>query len=228
MSIVLDLIIVLIVAICVILSAKKGFVRTLIEVVGFFAAISLAISLSTPVSDFIYEKTVHSAIINSVEESVAEGTNSTIDTVFENLPSFVVNNKFLNVEKSEISQTITDEAISDTQIIADTISNNYIRPPVTKLFSVFASILLTIVFLVAVKFIAKAVNKLFSFSLVGTINKVLGGILGAIKGCFVAVVFCLIVTLLVSFTKDGFLFFTHDAINSSHIFKFLINLIPFI
>ena len=53
MSYILDAIIVLIIVITVVLSAKKGFVCTLIEVIGLIAAIVIAISLSSPISNFI-------------------------------------------------------------------------------------------------------------------------------------------------------------------------------
>ena len=71
MSIILDLIIVFTILLFIIMSARKGFVRTLIEVVGFVAAIAVALSISTPVSDFIYEKTVTTimskfSILNSI------------------------------------------------------------------------------------------------------------------------------------------------------------------
>ena len=51
MNIILDIIIVAIVVICVFLSAKRGFTRTIIELVGFVAAILIAINLSTPVAN---------------------------------------------------------------------------------------------------------------------------------------------------------------------------------
>ena len=51
MSYILDAIIILIVLFYVFISAKKGFVRTLIEVVGFVAAIVIAFTVSTPIAE---------------------------------------------------------------------------------------------------------------------------------------------------------------------------------
>ena len=231
MSIVLDLIIVFIILLFIIMSARKGFVRTLIEVVGFIAAIAVALSISAPVSDFIYEKTVRPAINKSVESTIAEGASTTeeaIDSVLSKFPSFISNSEFLNNTKENLSQSATDAAINDSVALSNTVSDVFIKPPLIKLFSIFVSIILIIVLLIIVRILAKLINKLFSFSVVGKINKFLGGILGAVKGFGFAIVFCLVIGLVLSFTKDGFFFITQENIDSSYIFKFFMELAPFI
>ena len=62
---------------------------------------------------------------------------------------------------------------------------------------------------------------MFSFSLVGTANRVLGGIVGIPKGIIMAMVFCLVISLIVSFTTNGFLIFTDEAMEKSWFFSHL-------
>ena len=73
--------------------------------------------------------------------------------------------------------------------------------------------------IIATKFAARLVNKLFSFSILGKINRILGGILGVPKGILLSLAFCLLAVLIVTVCKDGFLIFTDEAIESSYIFK---------
>lgn len=231
MSIILDLIIVFTILLFIIMSARKGFVRTLIEVVGFVAAIAVALSISTPVSDFIYEKTVRPSINKSVESTIAAGASTTeeaIDSVLAKFPSFISKSEFLNNNKEDVSQSATNVAIDDSVALSNIVSDTFIKPPLIKLFSIFVSIILIIILLIIVRILAKLINKLFSFSVVGKINKFLGGILGAVKGFGFAIVFCLIVGLVLSFTKDGFFIFTQENVNSTYIFKFFMELAPFI
>ena len=225
MPIILDLIIVLIICIFVFLSAKKGFVRTLIEVIGFVAAIVVALSISAPVASFCYDTAVEPIITKTVENSINEtisNTGDAIDTLWNKLPSFLTESSFINLSKNDlysVSSNQTDIAVS---------VNSFLKPAICKILSAVISVILVVALLFVVRILAKLINKLFSFSIVGNINKTLGGILGLLKGFAVAVIFCMFVSLILSFTKNGFLIFTYDTINSSYIFKFLMELSPFI
>ncbi len=231
MSLILDAIIVLIILIFAILSAKKGFVRTLIEVVGFILAIVVALGLSSPIANGIYDTTVQPIVAKTVESAMNEGSataNAAVDAVWDKMPAFLTESSFFGVTKENITSTITDEVSANTGDVTNSISNSFVKPLVTKLLSVLISVILVVVMLLIVKILAKYINKLFTFSLIGDINRTLGGILGVVKGAAVAVIFCLVISLILSFTKNGFLIFTYDAINSSYLFKFLIGLSPFI
>lgn len=231
MSYILDAIIVLIIVITVVLSAKKGFVCTLIEVIGFIAAIVIAISLSSPISNFIYQSAIEPVVVKTVENvatETASGASDAVDAVWEKMPKFITESNFFGLSKESISQQVVGETTSGAMEIADSISNSFVKPTATKLLSGLISVILVVILLFVVKILAKALNKLFSFSIIGDINKTLGGVLGLIKGLAFAVVFCMIITLIISFTKNGFLIFTYDTINASYLFKFLAGFSPFI
>lgn len=231
MSFILDAIIVLIVLFFAFLSAKKGFVRTLIEVIGFVAAIIVAFTISTPIANTVYDITIEPFVAKTVESAVSEGAanaNSAIDAVWNKMPAFLTESSFLNLSKDNITTSVNGQTTSNTAQLTNTISQSFLKPAVSKLLSVLISVILIVVLLFVVKILAKYINKLFTFSVVGDINKTLGGILGLVKGVAVAVIFCLVVSLILSFTKNGFLIFTYDAINSSYIFKFLMGFSPFI
>lgn len=231
MSLILDAIIILIILFFVFLSAKKGFVRTLIEVVGFVAAIVIALTLSSPIANVTYDKLIMPSVVKTVQnianDGVANATNA-IDAVWEKMPGFITDSSFLGLSKENITSSVQEQTATSTEQLAQQISDSFVKPAVTKLISLLISVVLVVVVLFVVKILAKYINKLFSFSVVGDINKTLGGVLGVVKGAAVAVIFCLIISLIVSFTKDGFLIFTYDNINSSYIFKFLMGLSPFL
>ena len=231
MSYILDAILVLIILITVFISAKKGFVRTLVEVVGFVAAIFIAFTFSSPIASAVYGKMVEPVIVKTVENVSTDTANTAsdaVDAVWQKMPSFVTDSNFLGLSKENISQQVEIETANGVTELADSVSNSFAKPVITKLLSVLISVILVVALIFVVKIVAKYINKLFSFSLIGTINKALGGILGLVKGIALAVVFCMIITLIISFTKNGFLIFTYDAIHSSYIFKFLAGFSPFI
>ncbi len=231
MSYILDGIIVLIILFFVFLSAKKGFVRTLIEVAGFVAAIVIAFTISSPIANATYDKLIQPSVVKTVQNVANDGISdatSAVDAVWVKMPAFITESRFFNLSKESITTTVQDRSANDSIQLAQNISDSFVKPVATKLISVFLSVILVIILLFFVKFLAKFINKLFTFSVVGTINKTLGGILGIVKGTAVAIIFCLVISLILSFTKNGFLIFTYDAINSSYIFKFFMGFSPFI
>ena len=217
-SIVLDLIVLVIIAVFALISAKRGFVRTLIEIVGFVLVILLANSVSTPLADYTYDKAIEPTIIKSVEGLEIQNNISSMEA--NALPDFVaaiVGQETITDFQNQINENINsgiDTAIS-------TASQNVIKPITTGILSMLFVVIISIVLLFVVNILAKLINKLFSFSVVGKVNRTLGAVLGGIKGVIIAIVFCTLVALIVSIIENGFLIFTQEAINNTLIFKLL-------
>lgn len=220
MNIILDLIVIAIIAVFAFLSAKRGFVRTLIEIVGFVLVILLANSVSTPLANLTYDKAVEPAIIKSVEGIQAD-SNTAVNIEVEALPSFVKNIADDGGVISDFENKIAENINSGIETAVATASQNVIKPVVTNILSLIYVLIITVVLLFIVNILANVINKLFSFSIIGKANKTLGGILGIIKGVIIAFVFCTLISLIVSFTENGFLIFTNEAISNSYIFKLL-------
>lgn len=224
-AILLDLVILAIIVVCAIMSAKHGFVRTVIEVVGFIAAFVIAFNISLPLAEFTYDKTIEPSILSKVE-STTSATNEDISQKFwDALPGIFKN----NFESFGISKENIDASISEnvTQSAA-TISKQVTRPVITKILSLLYSTVIVSLLCVLAKFLAKIVNKAFTHSFVGRINSTLGGIVGIVKGIGVAIIFCMIISVLIVITKSGIWIFTPDNIDSSHLFKIFYGVSPFV
>lgn len=221
MSVILDLLVLLIIVLFIFLSAKKGFVRTLIEIVGFVLVILLANAISRPLADITYDKAVEPAIVKSVEGIASKDIAEVSDKVYHNVPSLLQNvlnegNVYNNL-KASLSENI-DNGVETAVVNA---SKKVLKPVAASVLSMIFSILITIILLFVVGIIAKLVNKLFSFSFVGTANKVLGGVLGIVKGTGVASIVCTVLAVAVSLT-GGFFIFKPDVIEKTFLFKMLI------
>ena len=75
------------------------------------------------------------------------------------------------------------------------------------------------------KILARILNKAFSFSLAGKLNTALGGVCGFAKGVIFALLLCVIIYAVISFTQNGIWIFTIENIDKTFIFKYLISLI---
>ena len=219
MSYVLDLVVLAIVAVFALLSAKKGFVRTIIEIVGFVVVILLANNVSPMISDYTYDKFVEPAIISSVENM--QVGDSVTDFSLDNMPPFIGTILGENFDIASFQNTINENINNGIKSAVTSASQTVVKPVVTGIFDLIFMLIITVVLLFVVNFLAKVINKLFSFSLVGKANKILGAILGIIKGVVVSSIFSTIISLIVPLTKEGFLIFTQANIDSSLIFKLL-------
>ena len=222
MYIILDLIIIAILAVFAILAAKKGFVKSVVEIAGFVLAIFLAFTLSTPATNFIYDKAINSGIHSTVETAVGD-TYSNIDSavaenITDKLPDFIADN-------ANIAGILSDNYTSPTEV-ADAVCADVVRPVVTAILNAVITAILLIALLIAFKSLAKLINKLFSFSIIGTANKILGAFIGLIKGIGVVVIFVAVITFIVNF-NGGFLIFTKKNIDSSVLFNFISGILPF-
>lgn len=224
MNLLIDLIVLLIIVFCVIISAKRGFVKVLVEVVGFVAAIFLTFTISTPLADITYDKIIEPPIIEAVADSAADTAEKDIWSL---VPSAVSENaEKLGISVESFTQKVTSNISNGAQTAVKTASQDIIKPVITKVLGLVYSVVILLVLLFVVKFLAKFINKLFSFSIIGKANRVLGGIIGIPKGIIFAILFCMIVSLIVSLYGD-FLIFTVSNIEKTYIFRLLAKAISF-
>lgn len=229
MSIVLDVILIVIFAAFVLTAAKKGFVKTLLELVAVAAALVLAYQFSPVVAQGAYDGFVKESMITSIEEQIDENFNTSTaakkaEVTLEALPDFMVSlASSAGVEINDIKAKIASEKFS-SQNIATELVEKVAEPIVIGAMTIVIFMILAIILIFALKVVAHLISKLFDVPLIGTANKILGGALGACKGVIVIIFICTILDFL--FAKgDGEL---SVAVNDSFVIGLLDNINPFI
>jgi len=194
LGILIDLLLCLCVLLFVIRTAKKGFALSLFNIIAFFGAFILAAFISKNLSGYIFD--------TFFEQSVIEKIGSATTSIFSGSTSEEVSN-FVSTEFpllfnfSSISGIgINTESVSNAATTtASFISTNLIKPLFVSLISLFVYIIALVVCIPVLRFLAKKISKIFTVSLAGKINSILGGLLGVVKG--VAVVFTICAILVV-------------------------------
>ncbi|MBQ4119183.1 MAG: CvpA family protein [Clostridia bacterium] len=226
MSIIIDLVLIAIIALAVIISAKQGFVRTIVGAVGFVAAVVIAFTVSKPLAEVTYDKLIEPPIVNSISETASGTVTDTVDGVWNNLPSLITeNSERFGFTKESIQGSLTQSTQGDVKETLLSVSQTAIKPIFAELVSTVYAVILIIVLLIVVRFLAKLLNKAFSFSVVGKLNAALGGVIGLVKGLVIALIICEIIVLVVSLTKNGIWIFNNENISNTILFKFLTNII---
>jgi uncharacterized membrane protein required for colicin V production len=222
MWVVIDLILVAVILIFALISAKRGFVKVLVETVGFIAAVVVAFTISTPLAEVTYDKIIEPPVVKAAVNAVGESAEH---EAWNALPEFLMNNDIFGTQINSFTEKITANLSLGVETAVKTASQDIVKPVATKIFSLLYSVILVLVLSILVKFLAKLINGMFSFSVIGSLNRTLGGILGAVKGIVFVLIACMVISLIISFTGKPFFIFTEENINNTYIFKFFTDIL---
>ena len=89
MNYLLDLIVIAIIAAVALISARRGFVRVVIELAGFIAAIFITLTISTPLASLTYDKIIEPPIVSSVSKATGDSVTQITDDTWNALPEFI-------------------------------------------------------------------------------------------------------------------------------------------
>ena len=222
-AICIDIVLVLIVVFIIWRAARKGFVRSLIELVGYVVAAIIAFTAGEMISDTVCQNYVSPAIVSVVSENIKDGSETTASDVFGALPEYVKNvAKLANITEDTVQDKLTSSLSNTADDIAKAISD-LIIPVVKSAIKLCVSLILFVLLMIVVRFLAIAVNKIFDVPLLRTLNQTLGALLGVIRALLTVCILVLIVRLCMNISGNEFLIFNNETIDSTFIFKFFYN-----
>lgn len=220
MNYVLDIVLILIVLISAIISAKKGFVKTLIELVGFVLAILVAFSASSVIANYIYTNMVEPVAVDSISSAISNAEKN----ILESVPPYI---SFFANKAGLTNESILSAGGTSPNEIAIAITETAIKPIAINIIKFIASLIIFVALLIVVKLIARLINSLFKGAILGTANKILGSILGIAKGCVYAFIFSIICALVVTISGDNSAYINESVIESTYICKHILSILPF-
>mgnify|MGYP003468477050 FL=1 len=122
MSIILDVILVTIFAAFVFTAAKKGFMRTLLELLAVIVALALSYQFSPVVAQATYDEIVEKSLVEAVETQIDETVNvSSVTTqaevLLDSIPGFMASfASSAGVDLDEIKTQISSEKFSSANL----------------------------------------------------------------------------------------------------------------
>jgi uncharacterized membrane protein required for colicin V production len=229
MSIILDVILLTVFVAFVFTAAKKGFMLSLLELIAVIVALTLSYQFSPVVAQAAYDNIVEEKLVLTVETEIDENLNISSSTaqaemVLDSMPGFMVSfASSMGIELEEVKAKITSETFS-AENLATELVDKIAQPIVVTALTAISFLLLSAVLLFALKWIAQLLAKIFKLPLIGTVNKVLGGVLGACKGVMVIIFISTILKVLFLGGDNEI----STAVNGSYVVGLLDNVNPFI
>ena len=227
MSLIIDLVVVGLIALFVFIGIKRGFVKEIVSLVGFIVALVLAFSLSNVGAELAYDNFIDASVQDSVKQSITDSVKNDADGILNSVPE-----EFISAAKTigiDIEAAVNDSIgvnISDTaQNVALKISHDIARPVVTTLIRVILFLVLFIIIRILIGWLGKVLNIFARLPVLHSANKLLGGIVGFLRGTVIALVLCYVVILIVNVRENGLIGITKETIEASNIVNFVAEMI---
>jgi uncharacterized membrane protein required for colicin V production len=219
MSILADVTMLAIILLCVFLGFHRGFIKSFVEFIGYFVAMFAAILLSNAISVFIYNTILRDMLIKKISTAISTSAalpaEQKVQTILQALPGFVTNSMGSHgVTSASLGKAVSNSAASAAPQVADMIS-----PVIIGLTKIIVTVLLFVLLLLAVRFLAKALNTVFKLPVLHQLNSLLGGVFGLLKGIIIVLLLCAVVQVTIPMMKEKDSRFVQQTVNSSYIFK---------
>lgn len=199
MSIIIDLIIAGIIALCVIVGYAKGLTGALIKIVSFVLSLIIAFILYMPLSNYIINNTqIDNMIENTIRESILKNNNQTKKE--ENMPTAITD--YINQKVEDASNSVKENVINST---AKDVSQTIVRAGTWIMLFIIARIAL-----IVLKFITALIAKL---PVIKQFDKLGGIIYGLLEGLVITYLALALISFITPMTKGNL----SSDINKSYI-----------
>lgn len=200
MAIAIDIILAVIFAAFVLTAVKKGFVLSLLEFVAVILAFVLAYSFSPNVAEAAYDGFVKESTIKTIETQIEKNislneTSTQTQVLLDSVPDYMVSvADFMGINIDDIKKDVANSKFTSENIATELVEK-IAQPIIIGTLTALSFVVLAIVLLFILKFLAQIIAKIFKIPVIKTVNKLLGGILGACKGFAVVIFICTILTV---------------------------------
>lgn len=197
MSVVFDIGVIAIIALCTFIGYKQGLVKSAIKILSFFIAIILAFSLYKPVSKLIINNT-------SIDDNIK---NVMIEKI---KPAGMEKEQEVNLEDN-IALKIMGEATNTIEKVAETFT--------IKLIETVTLLLIFLIVKIALRFVTALTDLITKLPVLKQVNKLGGTVYGIIKGIILVYTILAVVYLITPLLRNN----VAEDINKSIITKVLYN-----
>lgn len=198
---ILDGIIILIVALSIFIGYKRGFIRSILQLVGMLAAVVVAFSFSGTIAEWVYDdflsEPTQESIVDLLHRDETPETDE-IEEVLSVIPFFLRNT--LNVDQiAQDAMVVITEKVNETaETTAKMVSENVVRPVAVTVMRILIFIVLTVVLLLVVKLLLQIIKPITKLPLLRQADGALGAVIGAVKGLLFVLLAVAVMQLLAS------------------------------
>ncbi len=198
---IIDIILIVILVSCVIDGRRKGFIKMILSVAATVIALIIAKTYAEPVAAWINDSFVHQAVVDSIARAISDSVGNGAAAIANALPDYIVRAaEAIGLTAQGITADLGSNvtAVQASEQICNAVEGAFIIPAIqiVSFFVIFA------IGSAVLKFVASLINGIFKLPLIKTANKLLGAVLGGVKGIIAVTVIGFVLYLISSIAPE--------------------------
>ncbi len=223
LGIILDAIVAVVFISTVFMYIKRGFVASLLNLMGTLASLLIGVIVSNILAPVIFDNFIKDSLTESVQENInTYGSASIEDTLAGLLDVFP--QAFVNNVTGAVSGVVESNAAGAAQGFVENVAQPFFIPVISVIIFIIVFIICKIIATILEKTLGKAVNRL---PIVGGLNKALGGVLGIAGGAINAVLVLFLFWFALAITGGNLPAFSNADLNGSFFYRLFLEYNPF-
>ena len=220
-SLIFDLIALALIIIMVTISAKKGFLSGVVSFVGWIVSAFIAKTFCTVAADYIYSGLIQDKIYNAVVSSLENHTpsiSSSYSELFASLPESL--QSLLGSIDPETINSVFGDPNRTLESVALQLSQDVIGPVVMTMLIALSFIVIFLICMLVVKFLAGLFTGVKKIPVIGPLNTMLGGVIGAAEAVIVLYIVKVIIEFITTAAGGNLFGLTFEDFSNSYVFQF--------
>ncbi len=228
MSYIVDIILIAVFALTMFVSYKKGFFKSLFELVGTLVSVAAARivseSLAVTAFDMFIKEPAKAYLTNTLGTVGTTDYGAQAEEAIASIPDSMNGvMEMIGIDKAALLEQIASSDFAQGNLV-DNIMANVVTPVGTAVIQFVLFVVFVVAFSLALKIIVKALNFIIKkIPVIKSLNKGLGVIIGIFRGILAVAIISMILGVVVSFIGDEAFV---EAVNSSVIVSSLKDFIP--
>ncbi len=201
---ILDIAVAALLVVCTAIGVRRGFIKSVVRLLGFVVAVVGAAIVSMPVAQYIYKTFFHTMIESAVSQKVQEGVTAAATSLSEQVAA-VLSSLPRGVQSLLTAYGADGNHLSGAaqtgEALVSTVMNDVITPLCTAVLQVIVFLVLFLVLFLIIRLFGKVLDKIFaSLPVIKQVNGLLGGVLGFAEGVLILFVLCFALQLYMTLT----------------------------
>lgn len=151
----------------------------------------------------------------------AFNTQTILDKIEDKIPNkaFLVIKEYLEGSSDKISEVIRSLNNSSKKTAAEELTETVVEPVVITVIQLLVFMIVFSLIMILIRILSRFFSKIYLIPIAGSINTLLGAILGCVQGVFIILIVTVLFKVIIAVTKNELIVINTPTIEETNIFK---------
>jgi len=231
-ALILDAIVIGLLILYILRGRRKGFLSSLVELVGSIAALVIAGYGSSLLAEFVFDRFLRDSLLASIGSALENQVgisdiSAVLAEALAQMPA-ILSNILQGQLGGALSEDLQGYLFESSMAFATAVVETTVRPIVVSLLTMILFLLLFAALRFVVRLVAKVFKTVTDIPVVGGINRFLGGLMGAVQGVVIILLLVCLLAVFIAMTSGENTVIGLNTINKTLLLRHFYRLNPFL